>query len=294
MVLFHLRTMLPAAVAAVVLSTTLAGQTPAPPASALLTAARNAIGGEGKVRAVKALRLTGTMWASQGTLGGYTRDTEDPLEVRVGFPDRFLRIEVDTMASPGVLEVTRGFDGDRIISTLRGKSTVSPASGTYNRKIAAELILLLMLRTEAWGGLSFEGAGTNALLVHGPNGYTARLEFDPSTHLLTKLVYRERREIRPPNTYKNALPGGAARSAATGGRAGGSAGSAADLPEVAITVTPRDRRDIGGGLLLPFRITTTAQGIDLWELRFEKILLNPVFTAADFGGWSVNPQRLRR
>jgi hypothetical protein len=36
------------------------------------------------------------------------------------------------------------------------------------------------------------------------------------------------------------------------------------------------------GLLLPSRISTSAQGVKLWELRFEEIVVNPPLTAADF------------
>jgi hypothetical protein len=251
-----------------------AGQGPDP--AAMLRAARDAMGGDAKVRALKGLRLTGTEWSSQHVRGGYTLDIEEAYELRIALPDRFLEISLFPSIRPS--EIRKGFVGNETISSMGGQSTNPAGDATYVRKKAAEFLLLLLARTEPWGGLTFEPQGSNTLQARGLDGYAARLEFDPDTHLLSKLIYRQRRQVRTPNTIlRRGQP--AAPRGASGGGAGGAASS--DLPEVEIAITLNDRRQ-AGGILLPHRITTTAQNIVLWELRFERIVVNPTFTEADF------------
>ncbi len=237
-------------------------------AAAMLTAARNAIGGDAAVRGLKALRLTGTHWSSQWVIGGRPQTLEVPIQILMAFPSRFLWTTVHPLVP---VESRHGFDGDRVISTVDGK----PASPSPRREQSAELLLLLLARTESWGSLTFEVIGPGAIQVRGPAAYAARLEFEPGTHLPSRLTYRERRQIRLP---KPAEDGAGGRTSVGGG--GGSPASA-DLPEVEMVTTLHDRRPVGG-LRLPFRITTSAQGVTLWELRLEQIVINPPLTAADF------------
>jgi hypothetical protein len=236
-------------------------------AAAVLTAARNAIGGDAKVRGLKSLRLTGSHWSSQWVIGGRVQTLDLPMQVRMAFPSRFVWI----MAQPvSPIESRNGFDGERVISTLNGKPT-SPSPYT---KQSAELLLLLLARTESWGGLSLDAISSTAIQVRGPDAYTARLEFEPTTRLPSRLIYRERRQIR--------LPKPSAGNA--GGQSGGGGGGVRgleNLPEVEMIVALHDRRLVDG-FLLPLRITTSAQGVNLWELRFEEIVVNPPLAAADF------------
>ncbi len=261
--------------------------TPAP--AAMLKAARDAMGGDGKVLAIKGLRLTGTFWSSQTVVGGYTQDLEDPYELRIAMPDRFMEITVPFSGVTSALhEARRGFAGDRTITTFDGQSSMPPGQDTYLRKKAAELLLMVLLRTEPWGGLRFTTAGPHALQAAGLDGYAARLEFDPATGALARLVYHERRQIRPTNTIRRRGQAGGGNSSSrgsssSGGRAGGSGISGDDLPAVEITVAVTDRREVNG-VRLPHRLTTTAQGITLWEWRFETIQVNPAFSDRDFDG----------
>jgi hypothetical protein len=259
----------------------------APDAAAILTAAREAIGGDGRVRAVKSLRLTGTTFSTQAVVSGFTQDTEEPLELRFALPDRFLQISLLTTRSAS-FESRVGFVADRTISVSNGKPTDTPGQSTYIRKVAAELLLMLLARTEPWGGLTLEAVGPSALSVKGPDGYAARLEFDPATRRLQKLTYRQRRQVRPRNTIlRRDEILASAKERDTGGQGGrsavGASGRAGDLPEIEIAITFHDYRRVDG-ILLPHRITTTAvdAGALLWELRFEKIAVNPPLTDADF------------
>jgi len=236
-------------------------------AAAMLTDARNALGGDAKIRGLKALRLTGSTWSSQSVIGGRVQVLETPMEVRIAFPNRFVHISVVPFGSG---ESRNGFAGERVISTMNGR----PMSGGRSTRAAAELFLLLLARTESWSGLVLDAVGPNTIQVRGPNAYTARLEVDPASRLPSRLIYRERRQIRHPTSP----PSGSVGQASGGG---GSARSSGDLPEIEMMVTPHDRRAVDG-LLLPTRITTSAQGVDLWEHRFEQILVNPPLTAADF------------
>ena len=264
----------PVRIATIVLTALLSGSPAAAPAgpagqkmdaAAMLVAARNAIGGDAKIRGLKALRLTGSEWASQWVIGGRVQTLETPMEVRWAFPSRFLHISVSPLAA---VESRDGFDGDRVISTTNGK----PGRKPYTRQ-AAELLLLVLARTESWGGLVFDAMGPHAIQVRGPDGYAARLEFDAASRLPSRLIYRERRQIRLPRD-----PSSGSAGQARGGGGGGL--STEDLPEVEMTVELHDRRAVDG-LLLPSRISTSAQGVKLWELRFEAIV-NPPLTAADF------------
>lgn len=257
----------------------------APAASALLTSARAAIGGDAKVRALQSLRLTGSQWSSQGVHGGYTEDTEGPLEIRFAFPDRFIKVAA-TPVSGGVLEEQHGFNGVKALMPSFAAPSQAPRELIYARKIASELLLGILGRTEIWGGLTVAADGATAIRVTGPENYSARLEFDPSTHLPVRLVYRERRQVRPTNTIRlKGTPNDPAlhHPEAAGARGGGSGASAADLPDVEIVVAFRDRVNVSG-FQLPQRITWTAKGVDLWEYRLTSLVINSPMTAADFGG----------
>jgi hypothetical protein len=119
--------------------------TAAPPQTpALLTAAQKALGAT-PGGALKTLRLTGTEWASQGVFGGYTQDTEGPMEIRLALPDRFVMITLDQFGSD-VSERHLGFAGPRTIMTRGGKPAEAPGYDVYNRKKAAELLLGLLGR----------------------------------------------------------------------------------------------------------------------------------------------------
>jgi hypothetical protein len=220
-------------------------------------------------------------------MSGFTQDTEEPLELRVALPDRFLQISLLRMMSAS-FESRMGFVADRTISSSNGKPTDPPGQSVYVRKTAAELLLMLLARTESWGGLTLEALGPGTLSVKGLDGYAARLEFDPATHRLQKLTYRQRRQVRPRNTIlrRDEILAKAKERGEAGSRSGGAgsaAGMAGDLPEIDIAITFHDHRRIDG-ILLPHRITTTAVEANalLWELRFEKIAVNPPLTDADF------------
>jgi len=257
-----------------------------PSAASILKNAREAGGGDARIRAIRGVRATGTFWTSQTVVGGYTQDMEAPLEIRVGFPDKYLEITLETMlpsSAPG-RERLKGFDGKRLLSSFGGRPSTHPAEDAYVRRTAAEFLMLFMARHEEWGGLTFDVIDPHTLRMRGIPPYDARLAFDRTTGLLTTLTYKERRQVRPPNTVRfRDQPRPAAAS--TGGQiaAGGSGGSGADLPEVDMIVTVHDRRTVDG-ISFPHRITTTARGVVMWEVRFKTIVVNPAFTAADFGG----------
>jgi hypothetical protein len=252
-----------------------------PDPAAILKAARDAIGGDATVRAIMSLRMTGTEFSTQQVSGGYTHDTEDPLDIRFALPDRFARITAQSMPS-GIRERWDGFIGDRTITLRNGTPADPPGQAVYVRRVAAELLLILLARTESWGGLTFDAIGPHSLQARGLGGYSARLEFEAGTGRLSKLTYRQRRQVRPRNTV---LRRGEPRAAAGRVAAGASGVATGDLPEVEIAITFHDHRAVDG-ILLPHRITTTAvaENALLWELRFEKVLVNPPLIAADFGG----------
>jgi hypothetical protein len=245
-------------------------------ATAILKKAREASGGDARIQALRGVRATGTFWTSQTVVGGYTQDMEAPLEVRVAFPDKYLEL---TTSGPIQSERLTGFAGSRLLSSLGGRPSTHPTEDAYVKRKAAEFLMVFLTRHESWGGLTFEAIDPHTLRMRGPESYDARLEFDRTTGLLTTLTYKQRRQVRTPNTIRfRDQP-----RSTTAPVSGGAGGSGADLPEVDMIITVHDRKTVGG-ISFPHRITTTAKGVVMWELRFKTILVNPTFTATDFGG----------
>jgi hypothetical protein len=253
----------------------------APDALAILKKARDAGGGDPAIRALRGVRATGTFWTSQTVVGGYTQDMEDPLEIRVAFPDKYLEL---TTFGPVHSEHLRGFAGNRVLSSMGGRPSTFPTEEAYVKRRAAEFLMLFLTRHEGWGALTFDMIAPHTLRMRGISPYEARLEFDRTTGLLTTLTYKQRRQVRTPNTIRfRDQPRANTAPAGQGTVSGGSGGSGADLPEVDMIVTVHDRKTVGG-VSFPHRITTTANGVVMWELRFKSIVVNPTFAAADFGG----------
>lgn len=236
-----------------------------------LAVPRNAIGGDARVLAIKALRLEGTFRSTQVVhtdREGVTRvtDRESRLEIRILFPDHYLRIERDER-----FERRTGFAGseplDGMVSVAGGEAASHPGPDAIERHRATFTRLLagLVGRTDSLPGLTAVSEGAR-IALEGPGGFAARLELDPATRQPARLVYRARVRVLQPGAVLRGARMGAGPSTA---------------PEDDIAMTFSDRRTVGG-VLLPHVIAASAQGVTLSEMRFEKVTVNPALTPADF------------
>ena len=250
-------------------------QTPSASAEALLAGAQAAVGIRPGGPTIRSLRLMGTRLSTQGLHAdcreGIIRvsSNETAVEMRVGFPDRFLTTRAAGSANRGF-----GFVGDRPVGAAAADSV------PWLRATIARLMLGMIAQGDMLPDARITIAGPSAVLVEGgpegPAHVRDTLELDAATRLPLRLVRRTRMIVREPSAIiKRFDPS----DPSCGGIGVGAVG--ADVPAETVTMTFEDRRDVGG-FLLPHRITTSAKGVALQELTYKTIEVNPRFTDEDF------------
>jgi hypothetical protein len=239
-------------------------------ARALLTRARQAIGGEARLRRLKALVLYGTARVGFNGVTGELLPPH-PVEVRILLPDNYLRIDQDE-------DVVRraGFSGAFLLNQwtprrpdVRVSTRFGPEAMQLERLECARLVVGLLAETETGLSLQVRGTASRAgdATVHlvGPHAFSAFLDFE-ATGAPWQLRYAASVTFpRPltPEEKKLGVP-------------------PPRPPEKAeVTLAFEDRRVVGG-LALPHRVRRSAREILLEELRFERIAVNPPLTLADF------------
>jgi hypothetical protein len=147
--------------------------------------------------------------------------------------------------------------------------TPAPNFVDVQRLTAARLLLGIL--GDAGGVLSANASPTGAGTLHlvGANDFDCLLDLDPATGMPLRVRYADLVGFLPPFDPTQKL-------------------WRSDPPERAeVTITFSDRRPVDG-VRLPHRITTTARSLSTGrenlreELRFERVLVNPPLTAADF------------
>lgn len=187
-------------------------------------------------------------------------------------PDQYRQ----TLANPSMMSY-HGFSGNAPLlgakalqpNTHADAGTPAPNFVGTQRTIAARLLFGIL--GDATGVMNANASAANANTLHlvGPNDFDCLLDLDPATGVPLRLRYTSTVPFLPPfdPNQKNWRSDPAERAE--------------------VTVTFADRRMIDG-VRLPFRITTTARSLAtgreniLEELRFERVLVNPPLTAADF------------
>ena len=191
------------------------------------------------------------------------------VEIKLLLPDHFLRTDTS-----GVLQKTAGYAGSRVLSAMHDDGAVSYPPDRLVKQIllnerlrVARLLLgaatyvgsdlaltfrsvpksvdMVDPRVNARTAVTIENSSGEpfAALVTGDR-FAARLVVDGSTRAPTQIEY----------TGQDKNP---------------------------VVVTFSDRRDVGG-LLMPFRIVTTANGRLVDELVLDEILVNPELSKSDF------------
>ncbi len=181
-------------------------------AEAVLRAARQAVGGEAQLRAVKSLTLSGSVTSDLhaivgGTLSPTLRRLTSDLQVDVVLPDTFL---VTQNWATAFMRRVGGFRGDRLVERRRYQgvwtdSTADVAADELQRHLKVrrrELLRYLavwLLATPEQFDVQVKYLGeavapnttADAIEATGANDFSARLFFDRKTHLLVMMTYQE-------------------------------------------------------------------------------------------------------
>jgi len=239
-----------------------------PPAnqnSELLRRAREAMGGDACLRRVTSLILQGTVASGFDAGRGAPSQSEAAIELRMRPPDFFLRIE-----SHPQLRSRKGFKGTVPINSVTpvGDTVVGTDNARpdlllkLQRRKFAELALGLLAETQTAMPLRVErgGNGARSLKISGPDGFSATLDFDPTTGLPASLRFRQLevfpRPITADERRNRVVP---------------------PLPapeDVEVAIIFDERRPVDR-LLLPFRVRRIARGMTLEEIRVQRYILNP-------------------
>jgi len=193
----------------------------------------------------------------------------------------------------------RGFSGD---NALAGAKSLDPGvtinvgkpdpAGPFvarERAVAARVLLGMLGLADGPLRLTVTaGANPQVLRAVGPNDFDAFLDLDPTSHQPIAVRYVENVGFVGTGELS---PGGGRGSAAAGGTGGGGGGSrsiSTDPPVPAETTISFDDRRVVGGVLIPHHIRVTSRSLAdgrtrvIDEYFFEKIVVNPSLTPADF------------
>jgi len=278
-------------------------------AAELLAAARQALGGDATLTAVKSFTVSGSLNRDLGRLG-----TTSDLEISCELPDKFVRmthrrIDMGPMGSSDMTEF-RGFNGDEPIQeTIAPDAPAPPLIQTgpppttpeeiaaerrrravANKRVFVELVLPLFASTFAGFPLDFKPAGTVPLATgpadeidaSGPDGSLWFLFLDASTHLPVKLTWRAKPIVTFSTTSMvTTTTRGQIMSSSPGNPVLLPADPTAGMSMVEWAMTIEDYKT-ADGLTWPHRFTTTVDGKKYEELRLKQFRINPKIDVKKF------------
>ena len=268
-------------------------------AGELLTQARDALGGDAKLKAVQSLSVSGKIRQVVGGNEG-EEQIEGELQFDLLLPDKYMRTETSSIGG-GMAEITRvsGINGEQAFrdahSSGGGGGMVMIRPGPNDPKMLAaqtrairqefarSLLSWLLVGPPAVP-LEFNYAGeaeardgkADAIDVTGPDGFAARLFLDKQTHRPLLLSYRapqpralmvRRMEGPPPDVEK------VQKEAET---------QAAQPPPLADNELYFEDYRAEDGILLPHRVTRSVNGQFSEEWQLSKFKINPPLKAEKF------------
>ena len=213
----------------------------------VLAAAREALGGDRSLTAVKTFLASGRMRQIRG-------DNMVPIEFEIAceLPDRYVRR--DEFPAQDIAPVVNGF---------RGEETIGASKTT--REEFARLSLGVFAAAPAAFPLTFTYAAeaeapegkADVLAVAGPANFAARFLVQRETHMPVMLIWQ------------------APAPAGRGGRGGDDgAGRGVPPPPVEHRQYYADYRAVNGGLKWPFRIRHAVAGTTIEEMTFDRVSIN--------------------
>jgi hypothetical protein len=221
--------------------------------------ARRAVGDETTLAQLRSLVVSGHTNVLVGGTGGAQLKPRS-IEIRVLLPDNYLRLDNDSRVL-----FRSGFSAGDLLNAatpLQPDVNFSASYGPEQLHVERIRFLYLTLGMLAYVPailpLEVRAKGPDTIEVSVPEGLSALLDLDSSSHLPLRLRYQG--DVRFP-TPGSLLP---------------------PPPERAeISLHFEDRRVVGG-LKLPHRITRKARDVTFEEMIFDKILVNPPLTPKDF------------
>lgn len=252
----------------------------------LLRQAREALGGESKLRSVQALAASGNFRRVTGGL-----DLSGQIKLEFLLPDKFMKTEITNL--PGNIgQVTRAMvlNGRQAWTDSRSSSSEIPLVRSAAADPQKDAELQNRLRFEylryliAWLAtvpsslpVNFDYAGeaqapdgrAQVLDAKSGDGFTARLFLDEKTHRPLMLSYRA------PAARQFKIGVGRAGNVTKGKDQGQGSG------DVDIQIRFSDYRSVDG-ILLPYHFTKTVNGTVEEELSIVKFKINPPLKAGQF------------
>ncbi len=261
-------------------------------AAAVLAEARKALGGEDRLKAVKAIQASGEFRRSMGEM-----QMDGGLEILLEAPDKLRRNEDLNMPGGALMARTEVLNGDDVWDdsgqrggmghgmaiVLRGPSgDVDPerVKDMQRRMRRADLMrfsLVWLLTTDA--------IVTHAGIAEAPDGKADVLEFTPPDGPVVRLFVDQQTHLPLMLTWKGPQPRMLVRRMAAGSRedAERAARDAADAPPVEATFEMRlGNYQQVDGIQLPHEITRAINGQTNEEWTIASYTLNPSFKSNTF------------
>jgi len=258
-------------------------------AEELIAKAREAIGGEAKLKSIKSLSVTGSYRRNLGE-----REIGGEIEFEILLPDKIRRVE--TMSPVPSAEITRidVMNGTQIWSNSQSSNTGGgmimirrPGADTPQgqaiadnalRADLARFLLGLLLAAPSTFPLEFTFAGeaeapdgrADTLDVSGPNGFAARLFLDQKTHRPLMMSYKDRAQRM---VFQTAT-GGPANREDMERRAREATAGAEAAPRVEVQLSLEDYRPVDG-VMFPHSMSRMIDGKVNEEIEIKKIRINP-------------------
>jgi hypothetical protein len=221
-------------------------------AAPVLAAAREALGGDRTLAAVKTFLATGRTRQLRG-------DNLVPIEFEIAceLPDKYVRR--DEFPAQDTPLVVNGF---------RGEDAIGPSKTT--REEFARLMLGAFAATPAAFSLTFTYAAeaeapegkADVLAVAGPANFAARFVVQRETHMPVMLI------------WQGPAPGGRGPGRGAGAPAAAGAGRGAAPAAVEHRWYYADYRTVNGGGKWPFRIRHAVDGSTIEETTFDRVSVN--------------------
>jgi hypothetical protein len=274
-------------------------------ADKVLAAAREAAGGEARLRAVQSLSISGkTKRQARVNFGGGEQVVVRESEWDADFllPDKYVRKETSEAFGGNFITITSGFNGDGLIAAMestaempmmpQGAQQGDPAIRVRRlRQEFARQWLAWLFEMPAASGITMKYAGTDTvgsatadvLEASGPDDFKAQLLIDQQTHRLLRVRYRATMPAGMrmqfggpagggPPPSGGPPPGGEGRAPMQGP---GPGGPGQEPPrEIEIEVNYSDFRPVDG-VTLPFKFTRSTNGQVNEETELKKVKINP-------------------
>jgi hypothetical protein len=262
-------------------------------AEQVVAAARQALGGEAALAAIRSIALEGDMRRQIATPDG-TAEMAGTVRVAALLPDRYLRVE--TLAPmpglPGV-PIATGLDGEEawagalpaasgphvMIRTMGSEPGAQARLGERVRRESALFLLAMLLAAPdvswTWVATAEAPEGTaDVLRAMGPGGLDAQVFVDARTHRPLMFTFAD---TAPRMMVRRALPGGGERAAAEA-----QAAAAAPPPPSEAALYLSEWKKVGG-VLLPHALRKTLDGKPFEEVTVSRYVLDdPKLTADKF------------